>query len=93
MSEFFTQDIGLAAFLAHIGVQHFRTEKVGNRSAFVFEDEFAECRKIESDYYGGARCEDAQRLCDSYRMVLSTIRIAREHGIWRGEKQDRHWVA
>ena len=87
MSDFYTRDIGLAAFLVCIGLEHLQTEKLGNKCVFQIADPLAECRKIESDFYAGAGCTDAQRLCDSYHHILMTIRVARQYGCWRNKEQ------
>lgn len=88
MSEFRTRNLALAAFLSHIGLQHLRTEKVGDKSvAFIFADSLNECSKIERDFYSGAGCEDAQRLLGSHSDLLNTIKPAKRHGVWKPQEQ------
>ena len=84
MSEFRTQNLGLAAFLAHIGIPHLRTELVRDKGCFVFADLIGdECDRIKRDYFSGAGCEDAQRLCEMVSTIKGTIRIAQHDGVWK----------
>jgi hypothetical protein len=86
--EFRCRNIGLAAFMAAIGLPHLRTEKVGATSTvFVFADPLNECAKIERDFYSGAGCNDVQRVTDSYKTMTFTVRLAKSKGVWTN-KQD-----
>jgi len=87
VSEFRTRNLCLSAFLAHIGIAHIRTEKVGPTSTIlIFDDPLDECQKIERDFYSGAGCEDAQRLLETYRDVKSTVNTARQEGVWKAKE-------
>ena len=83
-TEFRTRDLACASFLSHVGVQYLRTEKVGFKSvAFVFDDPLNQCDRISRDFYSGAACEDAQRLCGCYSDLLNTITPAKRDGIFK----------
>jgi hypothetical protein len=69
VSEFRCRDSRVAAFIAHLGIRHVRTEASGYSSfVFVFDDP-GDCDKLSYDLFAGAGTSDALSLLDSYRGI------------------------